>query len=179
MRFTRISGLLLVPVVAAAMLAPVPASAQEEGDEDEAAQMRVVTVTTFQVPPYERSKVFPFMHEYVMPEAQLNPNVLSYRMMWHNWGSDASQVVIMAEYEDISKLEAPCGPPCEEYFEAHPEPEEGDEGWEAYRAGQKAFEKHYAHHKDEIFVYPMEIAKIEGEMQGPVGPSEESMEEDR
>lgn len=177
MHLTRLSGILLAPIVAAAILIPAPAAAQEA--EEGPAPMRVITVTTFQVPTYERSKVFPFMRKYFLPGNQLNPNVLSYRVMWHNWGGDASEVVIMAEYDEFSKIEAPCGQPCNDYYAAHPEPEEGDEGWEAFREGRDAFQKHYAAHRDEIYVSPLRASKIEGEMMGPVGMPEMEDEEDR
>lgn len=173
MRFHATGGVLLALVIALTSLAPAPAAAQEDGDEN---QMRVITVTTFQVPFYERGKVFPFMRKYFMPGSQLNPNVTSYRVLWHNWGGDASEVIVMAEYDDITKIEAPCGQPCDDYFEAHPQPEEGDEGWEEFRAGQEAFQKYYAHHKDEIYLSPLAASKIEGEMRGPVGMPEEEDE---
>lgn len=161
----------LLLALSAALFAPLALQAQDQGEEEPG--MRIVTVTTFKVPFYDRDKVFPFMRRYVLPAAQLNPNVLNYRVLWHNWGADASQVIISAEYEDITKIEAECGQPCSDYFEANPEPEEGDEGYETFRQQEEAFAKYYAQHSDEIYVTPMGAAKIEGQMQGRVGMSDE------
>lgn len=158
--------------LAVALLSPAIAQAQEE----EGPGSRYVTVTSFKVPFNERPKVIPFIINGVMPNLQLNPNVLNARLLFHNWGSDASDVVIVAEYENIEDIHADCGQPCEDYFEANPEPEEGDEGYAEFQEAQEAFSKYYSRHRDEIYVAPMEEAVVEGNFMGTVGVEEEEEE---
>lgn len=156
-------------------LAPAALVAQEE---EEGPGSRVIAVTSFEVPFPDRATVVPFMAEYFLPGIQLNPNVIGVRVLFHNWGGNAAQMAIVQEFEDISLIEAECGQPCDDYYDAHPEPEEGDEGYEEFQEAQALFNKYYAHHKDEIYVSPMGFAKVEGEMVGTVGgPPEEEMEE--
>lgn len=158
------------------LAAPAALLAQEE--EEEGPGTRVVTVTTFQVPFADRPQLFPWILEYFAPGIQLNPNVIGFRMLFHNWGSDASQVIMVSEYEDFADIEAECGQPCDDYFEQHPVPEEGEEGYEEYQEGQALFNKYYSHHRDEIYTSPMAVAKVEGEMVGTVGPPPEEPEEE-
>ena len=154
-------------LLASASLLALPASL--EAQEDEGPGSRVTTVTSFDVPIQHRSTVMPFIVRRVAPATQLNPKVINYRIMWHNWGGNASNVIIMAEYADIADIESDCGQPCDDYYDAHPAPEEGEEGYEDFQKAQEMFQKYYSHHKDEIFVSPMMLAKVEGEMMGPVG----------
>lgn len=154
--------------------APAALLAQEE----EGPGSRIVAVTSFQVPFGDRSTVIPYMVEYFLPGMQLNPNVIGLRVLFHNWGSDASQVIIVQEVEDFSDIEADCGQPCDDYFAEHPTPDEGDEGYEEYQEALELFNKYYAYHKDEIYVSPMFVAKVEGEMVGTVGPPPQEDEGD-
>lgn len=165
------------------LAAPTALIAQEQEAQEQEAQQegpgsRIVAVTTFQVPFTDRSKVFPYMMEYFLPGIQLNPNVIGFRVLLHNWGSDASQVVLVQEVEDLSLLEAECGQPCEDYYADHPDPEEGEEGYEEYREGLDLFNKYYAQHRDEIYTSPMGAAKVEGEMVGTVGPPPEEEQDE-
>lgn len=158
------------------LTAPAALVAQEQ--EEEGPGTRVVAVTSFQVPFADRETLLPWMAEYFLPGIQLNPHVVGFRMLFHNWGSDASRIVLVQEFEDISLIEADCGQPCEDYFEAHPEPEKGEEGYEEFQKGQELFTKYYSHHSDEIYASPMVFAKVEGEMVGTVGGPPEQEEED-
>lgn len=155
--------IVLAVCLAAGLVVPGNAVAQEEGPGS-----RIVTATSFHVPFYDRDVVFPFMEEYFLPGIQLNPNVLNSRVLVHNWGSDATMVVIVSEYEDFASIDADCGAPCEEYFEQHPAPEEGDPDYEAF----ELFAKYYAKHADEIYFTNMENAVVEGRMMGTVGHQE-------
>lgn len=155
-----------------ALLAPAIAEAQE----DEEPEARYVVVTSFKVPYYDRDKVVPFVVDRVLPGTQLNPKVVTARLLFHNWGSDAADMAIVAEYENIEDIHAECGAPCEEYYEANPSPEEGEAGYEEFREQQKAFDKYYARHSDEIYFTPMEEAVVEGAFQGTVGYEEEEEE---
>lgn len=76
----------------------------------------------------------------------------------------------MAEFDTWAAIEADCGKPCDDYYAAHPDPEEGDADYEAYRNGQAVFNKYYASHRDEIYSTNMDRAIVEGVMQGRVGP---------
>ncbi|MFQ5890552.1 MAG: hypothetical protein ACE5JR_10940 [Gemmatimonadota bacterium] len=158
----------------AGMAGPQAAYAQ---DEDEGPGTRIVSVTSFDVPFGERGTVFPWMVEYFLPNFQLNPKVLNFRVLFHNWGSNAAAVALVAEYAEFADIAAECGEPCEEYREAHPVPEEGTPEREEYDEGQAAFNKRYAYHRDEIYVAPMITAKVESEIVGRVGPPEEEEEE--
>lgn len=175
-KYARVCTAVLTLLIAGSLVA-LPASA--DAQEDEGPGQRIVTVTTFRVPFNHRPQVFPFMIERVFPATQLNPHVINFRVMLHNWGGHASDVVVVAEYDDISEIEADCGQPCDDYYEANPAPEEGEEGYEEFQEAQELFNKYYASHRDEIFVSPMGLAKVEGEMMGPVGgPGDDDMEEE-
>lgn len=158
-------GAFALVLIATLALAATPALAQDDGPEN-----RVLVVTSFDVPYQHRSTVFPWMVEYFIPGLQLNPNVLNLRVLWHWYGPQASQVSIAAEYAEFADIEAECGAPCEEYQEAHPTPEEGDEGYEAYQEAQEIFNKYFSHHTDMIYVSGMQWAKTDGELHGRVGP---------
>ena len=156
---------------------PTAAAAQEEEEANPAD--RVITVTRLKIPFTDRGVVFPFMRKYFLPQGQLNPNVLSQRVMWHYYGGDARDVIILTEYADLEAVEAPCGAPCEEYDGANAPPEEGEEGYEEYEEAQQLFARYFAEHGDEIYFSPGELAKIEGTLHGPVGlptDEEEGME---
>ena len=152
---------------------PGVATAQEQ---QEGPGTRVVTVTTFDVPIHHRSTVLPFIVQQVAPSTQLNPHVINFRIMLHNWGGNAAQVVMVSEYADIADIEAECGQPCDDYYEANPAPEEGDEDYEDFQKAQELFQKYYSHHRDEIYSTPMGLAKVEGEMMVPVGGPEQEDE---
>lgn len=158
------SGAAVVAVLVAA-----PAAAQQ-GEQQQAPSPRVVTVTSFDVPYQARAKVFPFMREYVLPATQLKPKVLNFRVMLHNWGSDAGQVVMVAEYASFADIEAECGKPCDDYYAAHPEPKKGDDGYDAYVEARDLFSRFYGHHHDEIYQSFMNGAVVEGKVMGRVGP---------
>lgn len=154
-----------------------PVTAQEQPQEEEGPGQRIVTVTSFEVPFTDRPQVFPWMLEYFIPGTQLNPRVLNFRVMLHNWGSNASQVHFVSEYAEFADIESECGQPCDDYYEQHPEPEEGSPEWEEFAEARDLFNKYYAQHRDEIYTTPMMVAKSEGEMVGRVGPPPEENEE--
>lgn len=165
---------LLVAVcslVTLGLFAVAPASAQDGPGG------RYVTVTVFHVPNYDRGKVFPWMEEYFLPGMQLNPNVRNFRVMWHNWGSDATEVLLVSEFDDWADIEAECGQPCDDYYDQHEAPEEGEEGWEEWSDAQRTFSKYYSKHRDEIYFAPTGQMVIEGQMQGTVGPDPEDDDE--
>ncbi len=149
----------------------------QDGDDEEPVT-RVVTVTSFSLPFQHRETVIPWMQKYFLPGQQLNPAAITTRVLFHNWGSDAADVVLVTEYASWADIEADCGQPCDDYDEANPEPEEGEEGYEAYEEAADLFTKYFSRHRDEIYVAPMDMAKVEGEMMGPVGGPEDDEDDD-
>ena len=133
--------------------------------------MRYVTVTTFEVP-YgpDRDKVMSFLNEYILPSTQLHPAVRNFRLLTHVWGSNGTQVIMEAEYDNWADIELDCGPTCDEYFVIHEAPEEGDDGYAEYREMSDLFSKYYSNHKDEIYLTNMNRALVEGQRPNWVGP---------
>ena len=117
-------------------------------DDDEGPGTRIVTVTSFKLPFQHRGTGIPWMVKNVLPGQQLNPAAITTRLLFHNWGSDASDVIQVSEYASWADVDADCGQPCDDYNEANPEPEEGDEGYEAFQEAQARFSNYYSHHRD-------------------------------
>lgn len=171
MQAHRLTSVALIAAAATLLAMPSAVLAQEQ--EEEQPGQRYVAVTIFEVPLGVRDKVFPYLEKYLIPMDRLNPHVKTFRVFAHNWGSNGSDIVFYREYEEFADIEADCGQPCEEYQKEHPQPEEGDEGYEEFKEAERLFEKYFGDHHDEIFVAPMGLAKTEGEIIGTVGPSEE------
>ena len=136
---------------------------------------RYIASTSFQVP-YgpERGQVLSFLTEYFLPGYQLNPHVLNFRMLNHNWGSNGSDILLVAEYATFADIEADCGQPCDDYFAQHEAPEEGEAGYAEYNAKVQAFNKYYSNHRDEIYATPMGRAVVEGQRPAQIGPAASS-----
>lgn len=162
--------IIAVPIAIAALSLP----SEVVGQDEEGPGPRVVAVTSFDLPMTDRSKVVPYMVEYFLPGVQLNPKVLNFRVLLHNWGSNAAQVHLVSEYAEFGDIESECGVPCEEYQEQHPIPEEGSTEWAEFAEARDLFNQYYAHHRDEIYTTPMMVAKTEGEIVGRVGPPPET-----
>lgn len=155
-----------------ALVSTTGLAAQEEEAEAEEPGSRIVAITTFSIPHQVREQVIPHMRRYVIPQNQANPNIETFRVLIHRWGSDGTQIAFYREYADIEAVEAPCGEPCETLRENHPAPEEGEEGYEAYREAQKLWQKYFGPHKDEIYWTPISEGRTEGEPTGPIWPEE-------
>lgn len=157
------------------LLAVLPAAvrAQDDGPPN-----RVVTVTKFQVPFGDRGEFFDWMEEYIHPFAQLNPHVLNYRVLVHNWGSNGADVLLVAEYADFGDIEAECGQPCDDWDEAHQPPAEGSPERAHFDAMQDKFNEVFGTHSDEIYTSLSEQAVVEGEPVGNVGPDPEDEDDD-
>lgn len=160
-------SVLLCALAILAIAGVVDARAQQQ----QPTVTRYVTMTSFDVPFTDRTKVMSFMEEYFLPGYQLNPNVRNFRMLLHNWGSDASQIIFAAEFDNWAAIEADCGKPCEDYFAKHPTPEEGQPGYAEYREKSDLFSKYYASHRDEIYASNMRWSVVDGVAQGRVGPA--------
>jgi hypothetical protein len=131
---------------------------------------RYVVVTTFDVP-YgpDRGKVLSYLNEYFLPTTQLNPKVRNSRVLMHNWGKDAMQVVMFEEYDTWADIMAPCGQPCDDYNAQHAAPEEGEAGYTEYQEKSDLFFKAFSSHSDEIYTTNMNRAVNEGKRPTLIG----------
>lgn len=158
-------------LLALVLLSGTSLVAQETEPEPE---FRYITFTSFDVPFGERSTVIPFIEERFLPGILLDPKVKNFRMMTHNWGAKADEIVMIIEYENFEDIQGECAP-CDAYYEENPEPEEGDEGYEEYQEALDAFNRAYEKHRDEIYVARVDRrAILEGQRQGDVGAPEEA-----
>jgi len=135
-------------------------------------QSRYVIVTSFDVP-YgpDRAKVLSYLNEYFLPGTQHNPTVRNSRVLMHNWGGDAMQVVLVEEYDNWADIMAPCGKPCDDYNAQHKAPEEGEAGYAEYQEKTNLFFKAFSSHSDEIYTTNMNRAVVEGKRPTLVGPA--------
>jgi hypothetical protein len=129
---------------------------QAEAEEEE---LHYITVTTFKVPLGEvGQQVGMWIDSVMVPLARLNPNVFSYRVGRHYWGSSAGDYVIITEWASWEAIAAPCGEPCDTWT-AETEPEEGTPRAEMWDKIYAMFMKYYSGHRDEIYAVPMSRAK--------------------
>lgn len=131
---------------------------------------RYVVVTSFDVP-YgpDRGKVLSFLNQYFLPGTQLNPKVRNSRVMMHNWGKNAMQVVLVEEYDTWADIMAPCGQPCDDYNAQHEAPEQGEAGYAEYQEMSDLFFKAFSSHSDEIYTTNMNRAVSEGKRPTLIG----------
>lgn len=129
-------------------LAPLPLTAQ--ADTQDGPDIRWITITTFEAPPGDdMEKAGQWIREVMVPMARMNPNILSYRVAGHRWGSNSRQVVIIAEYPSWEAIQAPCEA-CSEWIQDQV-PEEGTPEREAWDDRGEAFSRVYGGHQDEIY----------------------------
>ncbi len=134
---------------------PAALAAQDDADEPE---FRYVTTSTYQVPfGEERQKAMMWVDSVMVPLARVDPNVISFRVATHNYGSNASDIVIMSEYASWEAIGGDCEP-CDEWFEAR-EPEEGTPERETWDGWLADFLRHYSGHQDQIYIVNMNRAK--------------------
>ncbi len=84
-----------------------------------------------------------------VPSAKMDPNVVSYYVGGHNYGSSAGDIVMIAEYADWNAINADCAA-CTAWFEKR-QPAEGTPERTAWNEAQAAFFKHNHGHSDEIY----------------------------
>jgi hypothetical protein len=149
---------VLVPGVALLLsFAPTPVESQAAGQAQQ--DVRYVTMTKFAMPSdtLQRRLVMMAIDSAMVPQARMNPNVLSYRVLMHNWGANSNEVIIMAEYPSWAAIEAECVP-CDEWMESRM-PAEGTPERAQWNAIGAAFQAAYAGHSDEIYAAQMQRAK--------------------
>jgi len=151
MRARFVFALLALSLVA------IPASARAQDAEPE---VRYITTSTFDVPMGpERQKVMRFIRNVMAPTAKVNPNVLSFRVATHDYGTDSRDVVLIREYASWEAIEADCGKPCDDYWEANPGPEEGTEERKEWQEAWEAFRFFNDTATAEIYTYRVDMAK--------------------
>ncbi len=152
---------VLAALIAAAVLSLAPATLfAQAGDEEEeeAPDFNYITVTRIRLPAtQDRQKAMEWVDKVMVPVAQLDPNVLWYRIATHNWGSNSEDVLIMAEYDEWADIESDC-PACDAWFEEN-QPEEDTPEREEWDAMAQAFFEYFSGHRDEIYATNMNRAK--------------------
>ncbi|TFG63243.1 MAG: hypothetical protein E4H28_06655 [Gemmatimonadales bacterium] len=147
---------VLLAGAAVLLITPFAAFAQDEAESEPV--FHYVTVTTFNNPGGEEGQqVGKWIEMVAAPVAKLNPNVLSYKVARHNWGSNSAQVVIIAEYADWAAIEGDCAA-CDAWFEANV-PAEGTPEREEWDAANQAYFGAFLGHSDEIYSVNMDLAK--------------------
>jgi hypothetical protein len=129
----------------------VPQALQAQDGNDFESETVVVAMATVKVPLGEdRGKFMQFVEKYVTPQQKNNPNVLAYHVLSHYYGSNSSEVVIVSVYPNLAAIEAPCGDPCREWWEANV-PAEGAEGRDEFEDLRDTYFMYFAKHSDEIY----------------------------
>jgi hypothetical protein len=148
---------LLLLLVGLALIVPTHAlQAQAEAGQSE---LHYIVVNTFNVPYGEtRQQVGMWIDSVSVPLARLNPNLLSYRIGGHYFGSSAGDIVIISEYATWDAIAAPCGEPCDTWM-AENEPHPGTPQAEKWGDIYATFLKYYSKHSDEIYVVQMSRTK--------------------
>jgi hypothetical protein len=155
----NISLRALVPVlVLLTACAPAIGGAQAAAQQPQQ-EVRYVTITKFQMPrdTADMRLLMMAIDSVMVPQARMNPNVLSYRVLTHNWGANSSDILIMAEYPNWAAIEAECQA-CDQWLQSKM-PAEGTPERAQWNAMGSAFQRAYAGHSDEIYAAQMRRAK--------------------
>jgi hypothetical protein len=142
----------------AAACAPAIGNAQTPAQASQP-EVRYVTVSKFALPQdtMQRRLVMMVIDSVLVPQARMDPNVLSYRVLTHNWGADSNDMLIMAEYLTWAAIEAPCAA-CDAWLESKT-PAAGTPERTRWDAMGAAFQRAYQGHSDEIYSTQMRRAK--------------------
>ncbi len=144
--------------VLAFVLVPQALLAQD-AEEEGAMSNGIVAMSTFKVPFGEdRAKVMQGIETIMLPQEKANPNVLAFYVLTHFYGADSRDVILVRVYRDWNSVEAPCGEPCQTWWEAN-QPAEGTPEREEWDDLIAAFSKYYAKHSDELYSADMSLAK--------------------
>ncbi len=122
-------------------------------------EVRFVTITKIQMPQdsADARALMTMIDSVFVPQARMNPNVLSYRVLQHNWGANSRDVLILAEYPSWAAIEADCQA-CDEWLRSKT-PAEGTPERARWNAMQAGFVRAFAGHGDEIYNAQMRRAK--------------------
>ncbi|HKY59653.1 MAG TPA: hypothetical protein VJP59_01460 [Gemmatimonadota bacterium] len=126
------------------------------GQEQEP-EIRTLTITAFTIPLGQGEKFNEYVDTYIIPSAQADPNVLSFRFARHHYGGGKANAWFIAEYASLEGLyqsEEFQNNWYEEHFpEGTPEREAAD------KATQEDFLPFFSDHSDEIASVNMNRAK--------------------
>ena len=138
-------------------LALTPASLPGQQAETEP-EIHYLAVATFHVPfNDDRAKVLWWIDSVMVPTNKMNPDVLSFRMGNHIYGSRGGDMILMTEYADWPAINADCEP-CSAWFENR-QPAEGTPERETWDEALAMFLKYFTGHHDEIYTINMARAK--------------------
>jgi hypothetical protein len=149
---------LVPPLVLLATCIPAIGTAQTTAQEPQQ-EVHYVTVSKFALPQdtTQRRLVLMAIDSVLVPQARMDPNVLSYRVLTHNWGANSSDILIMAEYATWAAIEAECAA-CVQWLQSKT-PAAGTSERARWDAMGAAFQRAYDGHSDEIFSAQMRRAK--------------------
>jgi hypothetical protein len=122
-------------------------------------EVRYVTVSKFAMPrdTAQRRLVMMSIDSVMVPQARMDPNVLSFRVLTHNWGANSNDILIVAEYANWSAIEAECAA-CDQWLQSKT-PAAGTPERTRWDAMGAAFQRAYEGHSDEIYAAQMRRAK--------------------
>jgi len=141
-----------------AACAPAIGSAQAPAQQTQQ-EVRYVTVSKFAMPQdtAQRRLVMMAIDSVMVPQARMNPSILSYRVLTHNWGANSNDLLIMVEYPDWAAIEAECAA-CDQWVQSKT-PAAGTPARARWDAMGAAFASAYQGHSDEIYAAQMRRAK--------------------
>ena len=137
----RIAMLVITSSVFLVSAAPVLAQDEDPGT-------RLITLTSFTVPPGQASQDFwAAVDKYQFPADKANPHILSERVASHYFGS-GHNVWIITEYEDLSALQKADEWNNENFDKEYPEGSAARDS--ANAAFEKGFTPYFTPHEDQI-----------------------------
>jgi hypothetical protein len=141
-----------------AIFAPSIAHAQTPAQQPQQ-EVHYVTISKFAMPQdsTQRRLLMMVIDSVMVPQARMDPNVLSYRVLTHNWGANSNDILIMAEYASWAAIEAECAA-CVQWLQSKT-PAVGTPERAHWDAMGDAFQRAYQGHSDEIYAAQMRRAK--------------------
>jgi hypothetical protein len=137
----RIAMLVITSSVFLVSAAPVLAQDEDPGT-------RLITLTSFTVPPGQASQDFwAVVDKYLFPADKANPHILSERIAGHYFGS-GQNVYIITEYEDLAALQKAEEWSDENFDKDYPEGSAARDSADA--AFEKSFLPYFIPHEDQI-----------------------------
>ncbi len=137
---------LACATVALGLCAAAAAAQQPDG--------RYVTVTTFSVPLGPAGDtVMMYVDSVMVPTSRVDPNIASFRLARHAWGTNGGHAAFIFEYTSWSAINADCGAPCQQW-EAANRPAAGTPRADLWRAMETAFLRAYSGHLDQVYFVP-------------------------
>jgi hypothetical protein len=100
----------LAPVLALlAACAPAVGTSQTPAQQPQQ-EVRYLTVTRFQLPQdtAQQRLLMMAIDSVMVPQARMNPHVLSFRVATHAWGANSNEILLIYEYPNWAAIEAEC-----------------------------------------------------------------------